>query len=52
MRVHFGLGRQTRVPPVKVRWPDGTVERFDELTPNRIHVIRQGHGRPPLIDAR
>jgi hypothetical protein len=52
MRVHFGLGRRTRVPPVKVRWSDGAVERFDELTPNGIHVIRQGQGRPVPTDAR
>jgi enediyne biosynthesis protein E4 len=45
MRVHFGLGRRTGVPPVKVRWPDGTVERFEGLRPNGSHVIRQGQGR-------
>jgi hypothetical protein len=45
MRVHFGLGRRTNVPPVKVRWPDGGIEFFDHLPPNRIHVIRQGDGR-------
>ncbi len=45
MRVHFGLGQRTNVPPVKVRWPDGAVEWFDHLTPNTIQVIRQGHGR-------
>ena len=44
MRVRFGLGRQTKVPVVKVRWPNGAIERFDGLTPNTIHVIRQGHG--------
>jgi hypothetical protein len=52
MRVHFGLGRQTRVPPVKVRWPDGAVERFDGLTPNGIHTIRQGQGQPAPPNAR
>ena len=45
MRVHFGLGRRTEVPPVKVRWPDGTVERFEGLRPNGSHVIRQRQGR-------
>jgi enediyne biosynthesis protein E4 len=45
MRVHFGLGARTKVPPVQVRWPDGAVEWFDTLTPNDIHVIRQGQGR-------
>jgi len=48
MRVHFGLGRSGTVSPVKVRWPDGTLERFEGLSPNRIHVIRQGQGRPLL----
>jgi hypothetical protein len=45
MRVHFGLGGRTRVPAVTVRWPDGAVERFDDLGLNAIHSIRQGHGR-------
>ncbi len=45
MRVHFGLGRRTNVPPVRVRWPDGTIERFEGLAPNSVHVIRQGQGR-------
>jgi hypothetical protein len=44
MRVRFGLGRQTKVPLVKVRWPNGANERFEGLTPNTIHVIRQGRG--------
>ena len=46
LRVHFGLGRRAEVPPVRVRWPDGLVERFEGLAPNRIHVLRQGQGRP------
>ena len=52
MRVHFGLGRRATVPPVRVRWPDGAVERFDELTPNAVHTIRQGQGHPALANAR
>jgi len=52
MRVHFGLGGRTNVPPVKVRWPDGAAEWFDHLAPNGIHVIRQGHGRSAAVDSR
>jgi hypothetical protein len=52
MRVHFGLGRRTAVPPMNVRWPDGALERFEGLTPNGIHVIRQGQGRAALMDNR
>ena len=46
MRVHFGLGRRTIVPPVTVSWPDGTRERFEGLAPDIIQTIRQGQGRP------
>ncbi len=52
MRVHFGLGRSKNVPPLKVRWPDASVEWFDHLTPNGIHVIRQGQGRSAAVDIR
>lgn len=45
MRVHFGLGRTTRVPPIRVRWPDGSLEQFDGLKANQIQVTRQGTGR-------
>jgi len=52
MRVHFGLAERKKVPPVKVRWPDGAVERFEGLTANAIHVIREGNGRPAAADVR
>jgi hypothetical protein len=52
MRVRFGLGRRTTVPPAKVRWPDGAVEWFEGLTPNAIQTIRQGQGRPVVAEAR
>jgi hypothetical protein len=44
VRVRFGLGRRTSVPPVVVRWPGGEVERFAGLKPNQIHRVRQGEG--------
>ena len=47
MRVHFGLGGRSRVPPVRVRWPDGQVERFEGFAADAFHVVRQGEGRPP-----
>ncbi len=45
MRVHFGLGRTTRVPSIRVRWPDGSLEHFEGLKADEIQVIRQGTGR-------
>ena len=52
MRVHFGLGARTVVPPVKVRWPGGATEWFDGLTRNAIQTIRQGQGRPAAGERR
>jgi hypothetical protein len=52
MRVRFGLGRRTTVPPLKVRWPDGSVEWFEGLGRNAIHVIRQGTGQSASGDIR
>jgi enediyne biosynthesis protein E4 len=46
MRIRFGLGRRTSVPPIAVRWPGGEVERFSGLTANGIHAIRQRQGTP------
>jgi hypothetical protein len=45
MRVHFGLGRRTSAPSIRVRWPDGSLEHFEGLKANEIHVIRQATGR-------
>ena len=46
MRVHFGLGPRTSVPPVVVRWPNGDTEQFAGLAANHIHIVRQGQGQP------
>jgi hypothetical protein len=44
-RVHVGLGSDTRVADVKVRWVDGQVESFGEFEADRIIVLRRGAGR-------
>jgi enediyne biosynthesis protein E4 len=45
-RVHFGLGKATRVPDVEVRWPDGRVELFRDLPLDAYAVVRYGAGVP------
>src|ERR1700730_6218515 len=44
LRVHFGLGTATKVGPVQVRWPSGLVERFDNLSLDAIHTLKEGSG--------
>ncbi len=43
-RVHFGLGTATKVGSVQVRWPSGLVERFDDLSVDSIHTLKEGSG--------
>ena len=45
-RVHVGLGSETAVRDVTVRWPDGKRERFGDVAPDKIVVLRRGTGRP------
>jgi hypothetical protein len=46
LRVHFGLGSVTKIDSVQVRWPSGLVERFDNLTLDAIHTLKEDSGAP------
>ena len=35
-RLHFGLGKATVVDSVEIRWPDGAVEKFENVKANQI----------------
>jgi hypothetical protein len=46
LRLHFGLGAETRLVTVKVRWPNGITELFDPpASVDRIITLTQGKGR-------
>ena len=44
-RVHVGLGQETLVRGVVVRWADGTREAFGDVPADRITVLGRGTGR-------
>ncbi len=44
MRVHFGLGKETKLDSVEVRWPSGLTERFDNLSIDQINTVKEGSG--------
>ena len=46
LRVHFGLGRTTRVEGVLVRWPSGAVERWSDIAADQILTLKEGTGTP------
>jgi hypothetical protein len=43
-RVHVGLGNDTGVRDVSVRWPDGARERFGDVAADQIVTLRRGRG--------
>jgi hypothetical protein len=45
LRVHFGLGQAAKMDSVEVRWPSGLVERFNDLSVDAIHTLKEGAGK-------
>jgi len=44
LRVHFGIGKATKVDLLEVRWPSGTVDTFKDLQPNQLIYVKEGEG--------
>ena len=44
MRLHFGLGQAKVIEQLEVRWPDGEIERLENIPANRLITIRRGEG--------
>jgi len=44
LRLHFGLGKSTRVEKIVIRWPSGLVETLSDLPANQYYVVREGSG--------
>jgi hypothetical protein len=42
MRLHFGLGENSKVDSVEVHWPSGIIDKLANLDPNQILVIQEG----------
>ncbi len=41
LRVHFGLGQESRAAEIEVRWPAGTVTRLTNQPADRVLLIRE-----------
>ena len=42
LRLHFGLGSAIRVTEVKVLWPDGKVQHFEDLAGDTFYALKEG----------
>jgi hypothetical protein len=39
------------VDAVEIRWPNGVRERFEHLAADKIHVLKEGTGKPAALPA-
>jgi enediyne biosynthesis protein E4 len=44
LRLHFGLGRATKVKTIEVKWPSGVVDTIADVGVNRLIRIKEGAG--------
>jgi len=43
-RLHYGLGKKSRVDSIEIHWPDGRVETVKDVSVNRFLTIEEGKG--------
>jgi len=43
-RVHFGLGAESKIERLEVRWPSGGKETFAAVSADRLNMIEEGKG--------
>jgi enediyne biosynthesis protein E4 len=47
LRLHFGLGTETQLTNIQIRWPNGNMELFDPpTTVDRLIELTEGKGHP------
>ena len=44
LRVHFGLGENSKVDTLEIHWQSGHKDQFSNLKSNQILRIKEGHG--------
>ena len=44
LRLHFGLGTAVKVDSVEVRWPNGVLEKLENVAADAIHTVVEGAG--------
>ncbi len=49
-RVHFGLGDSEKIQSLRIRWPGGAEEVYQDIGPNRILSITEGAGKVEVTE--
>jgi hypothetical protein len=43
--VHFGLGTDEKAKLIEVRWPSGIVQKLQDITANRVLIVKEAPGK-------
>lgn len=46
-RIHFGLGRRTKIDSLEITWPSGQVDKLTDIPVDHIIAVREGVGILP-----
>jgi enediyne biosynthesis protein E4 len=46
-RIHFGLGKRSKVELLEITWPSGRVDRWKDVPVDRILAMKEGTGIVP-----
>ena len=46
-RIHFGLGKRTKIEKLEITWPSGRIDRLSNLPIDQIITVREGNGIVP-----
>jgi hypothetical protein len=44
LRIHFGLGRASKVDLLEIRWPSGQVDALKDIPSNQLIFVKEGSG--------
>ena len=44
LRVHFGIGKATKVDVLEVRWPSGQIDTLKDIKANQLVYVKEGEG--------
>jgi hypothetical protein len=46
-RIHFGLGKHTKIESLEITWPSGQVDKLSNVPINQIIAVKEGTGIVP-----
>ena len=52
LRVHFGLGKSTKIDSAEIRWTDGKTETLKDIPADKFYSILEGEGIVPFEKIR